>query len=91
MPQRLFDPNAMEALDLKQIVTTPDASWPDEFTISIPDVAWVVVSSVTKAQIKVQSAIDMMIARGYDVMTQYDPQAQRTTIRAIRHNRTTTP
>lgn len=77
----------MDALALKQIVTTPDASWPDEFTICIPDVAWVEVSSVTKAQIKVQSAIDMMIARGYDVRTQYDPQARHTTIHATRHNR----
>lgn len=78
----------MDALTITEALAVPDAKWPDEFTICIPDVAWVEVSSVTKAQIKVQSAIDMMIAKGYDVRTQYSPQAQRTTIQMTRHNRT---
>ena len=87
MPQRLFELRFMEALALTQIITTPDASWPDEFRVSIPDVAWVVVSSVTTAQIKVRDAINTIIARGYDVITRYDPTTRSTIITANRHSR----
>ena len=78
----------MDALTITEALAMPNAPWPDEFSIHIPDDTWVWVPSVTKFQLQMHEAIDAIVGKGYDVFSQHDRNTRRTTIRATRHTRT---